>query len=189
MALLSDYLARARANIAQQYASGRVLDLGCGNAETYRLARHAISEYHGIDLDPAAINRLRAEFPEASFHVADLDEDPLPDGIQVDTVLLIALIEHIFNQKHMMREIVKCLAPSGRVVVTTPTPLGNDVVHRIGGKIGIFAGSAVRTHIVIYNRPRLEILASEFGLVLDTYKRFQLGCNQLAILKKPDAIG
>ncbi len=70
-----------------------------------------------------------------------------------------------------------------RLLVTTPTPFGNDIVHRLGAAIGLFAKAAADDHIVIYNRQRFEILAKEFDLKLERYESFGFGCNQLAILR------
>jgi 2-polyprenyl-3-methyl-5-hydroxy-6-metoxy-1,4-benzoquinol methylase len=95
---------------------------------------------------------------------------------------MIALIEHLFNQQHVMSEVANVLKPDGVVVVTTPTPFGNDIVHRLGAKAGLFAKSAVDDHIVIYNHHRFCIMAREVGLKLKYYRTFQLFCNQLAVL-------
>lgn len=76
------------------------------------------------------------------------------------------------------------LKPSGKLIVTTPTPFGNDVVHAIGGSLGLFAKSAVTDHVVIYNRRRFKILENEFNLKLTKYKQFQFFCNQLAVFEK-----
>ena len=102
-----------------------------------------------------------------------------------DCVLMIAVIEHLFNQKFVMEGIAQVLKPGGIILITTPTPFGNDVVHRIGAALGLFAKIAVDDHIVIYNRHRFKILAKEIGLKLKLHKYFQFFCNQLAILEKP----
>jgi hypothetical protein len=96
-----------------------------------------------------------------------------------------AVIEHIFNLKHLGHGLALALRPGGRVILTTPTPFGNDVVHNLGAKLGLFSQVAVDDHIVIFNRKRLQIFAGEAGLVLAAHKLFQLGCNQFAILEKP----
>ncbi len=56
---------------------------------------------------------------------------------------MIAVIEHLFNQKFVMDEVSNVLKPGGKVVVTTPTPFGNDVVHRVGATLGLFAKTAM----------------------------------------------
>ena len=83
-----------------------------------------------------------------------------------------------------MEEVCKVLKPGGIVAITTPTPFGNDVIHRAGASLRLFAKSAVDDHIVIYNRKRFEILAKEVRLHLKYHNYFQGFCNQLAILEK-----
>jgi len=98
---------------------------------------------------------------------------------------MIALIEHLFNQKFVMDEIAKSLKIGGKVIVTTPTPFGNDVVHRIGAPLGLCSKNAANGHIVIYNKLRFTTLANEVGLVVKSHKFFQLYCNQVVVLEKP----
>lgn len=72
--------------------------------------------------------------------------------------MMVAVIEHIWNQKFLLDQVVNILNPSGRLIITTPSPFGNDVVHAIGANLGLFAKSAVADHIVIYNRRRFKNL-------------------------------
>ena len=66
------------------------------------------------------------------------------------------------------------LKPNGRIVLTTPTVIGNDLVHRLGASVGLFSQDAQDDHIVIFNKRRFEVLANEVGL-------------DLAILRAPAA--
>jgi 2-polyprenyl-3-methyl-5-hydroxy-6-metoxy-1,4-benzoquinol methylase len=181
--LLSNYIRDTRMNKIRPYVRGDVLDVGCGPAMIKQKFGNRIDAYVGVDRNAGLVEKLRVKFPDADFHAVDLDEGRLSLGGKFDTILLIAIIEHVFNQKHLFREVVRHLKPGGSIVITTPTPFGNDVVHRLGAAIGLFAKTAADDHIVIYNRRRLEILAREFGLKLETYRTFGFGCNQLAILR------
>ena len=89
------------------------------------------------------------------------------------------------NLKHLGNGFTRALKPRGQVILTTPTPFGNDVVHRVGAMLGLFSQTAVDDHIVIFNRKRLEIFAKEAGMQLISHRLFQIGCNQLALLEKP----
>lgn len=185
MALLSKFIAKQRYTKIAPYIKGDVLDLGCGNAQVLGSYGLKISSYCGIERSAQQIEKLKQKYPGASFFQRDLDCDRFEINRKFDCVLMIALIEHLFNQKIIMDEIVQVLRPGGIVIITTPTPFGNDVVHRLGSAIGLFAKSAVDDHIVIYNRHRFKILANEIGLKLKHHKYFQVYCNQMAILEKP----
>ena len=184
MALLTKYLINARMGRIAPHIRGDVLDLGCGRAEILEKYGTKLDSYCGIEYREESVQSLRNAYPEASFFSRDLDQDRLDLGRQFDCILMVALIEHIFNQKHVMDEVAKALKPGGTIVLTTPTPFGNDVVHRLGATIGLFAKAAVDDHIVIYNHHRLKMLANEIGLKLTRYYTFQLHCNQFATLTR-----
>ena len=182
MAILSKYLQRARLKKISPFLRGDVLDLGCANARVLRDYGSRISHYCGIERSLRKVKQLKKEFPEACFHQCDLDVDRLPLDRQYDCILMLALIEHLFNQKHVMTEVKRALKPEGVVLITTPTVFGNNIVHRLGAVLGLFAKSVVDNHIVIYNRHRFICLAEEVGLELRQHQMFQLFCNQLAVL-------
>jgi SAM-dependent methyltransferase len=186
MALLSNFIQKHRYAQIASYIKGDVLELGCG-VESYVLKNHSssISSYCGIERSATHIARLRQRHPDNTFFQRDLDRNPLELDRKFDCVLMIALIEHLFNQRIVMDEIAQVLKPGGVVVITSPTPFGNDVVHRLGAAIGLFARSAVDDHIVIFNRLRFRILTKEVGLNLKRHEYFQIYCNQMAILEKP----
>ena len=184
MPLLSNHIRDWRLEKAKPFIRGDVLDLGCGSALAKTRFAPQISHYVGVDRDEIHVKDLAEQFPDAKFYARNLDEDSLDFGSKFDTVLMLALIEHVFNQKQLLGEVVKSLKTGGRIIITTPTVFGNDVVHRVGSAVGLFAKSAADDHIVIFNRKRLEILANEFGLRLAAYSRFEFGCNQLAVMDR-----
>lgn len=182
--LLSPMLKRQRFAMVAPYVRGDVLDVGCGPSAMLTLGGGAITSYTGVEQNTGRVQKLRRDFPQYTFLERDLDDQPLGLDRQFDTILLVAVIEHIYNQKHLMRELVGVLKPEGRIVITTPTPFGNDVVHRLGATLGLFAKSARDDHIVIYNRKRFEIVAQDFQLSIERYQRFQFGCNQLVVFRR-----
>jgi 2-polyprenyl-3-methyl-5-hydroxy-6-metoxy-1,4-benzoquinol methylase len=127
----------------------------------------------------------RRRFPQHRFLVADVDEDPLDIDGGFDRILMIALVEHVYNLKHLFRQACRLLRPHGQIVITTPTPFGNDVIHRCGAWLGLFARSAADDHICVLNRHRFQILARDFGLQIVRYRTFEFGCNQLVVLSRP----
>ncbi len=185
MAALSRMLAHWRHEMIRPYIHGDVLDLGCGNPVILEKFADSMDSYCGVEQSAKWVESISARFPNARMYQRDLDRDALDLGRRFDVVLMIALIEHIWNQRFLFEGVIDCLKPGGRIVITTPTPFGNDIVHRLGAKLGLFARSAVDDHIVIYNRLRFDNLAREFGLKLENYRRFQFFCNQLGVLRKP----
>ena len=187
MGLLTPYLTHVRTTRIAPYIHGSVLDLGCGShgvAAIYDQYNERMTHYCGIERSDESVQQLSKRYPAGQFFARDLDRDRLGLDKKFDCILMIALIEHLFNQQHIMSEVVDALNPDGIVVMTTPTPFGNDIVHRLGGNMGLFAKAAVDDHIVIYNHHRFRLMAGEVGLQIKSYRTFQFFCNQIAILEK-----
>jgi 2-polyprenyl-3-methyl-5-hydroxy-6-metoxy-1,4-benzoquinol methylase len=186
MGLLSGYLRNQRIARVGPHIRGRVLDVGCGGADILRQYHEKIDQYVGLEYNSKHVADLSGQFPNATFQVCNLDEESFNVSVEFDCIVLVAVIEHIFNLKHLLAEICEHMAPDGVVVLTTPTPFGNDIVHRCGAAMGLFSQGAADDHIAIFNAHRISILAREVGLKMISHRRFQFGCNQIAVLAHPD---
>lgn len=173
-----------RTDLVAPYVEGDVLDLGCGQASYLEICGNKINRYYGIEMNKDRVKILKDKYPDQKFFYKNLDEDKLDFDVNFDTIILVAVIEHLFNQKHVMQEIIKNMKKDSKLIITTPTPFGNDIVHVLGGMIGLFSKEAVADHIVIYNKLRFKMLAKEFNLKIEKYKKFEFGCNQLVIMSK-----
>jgi SAM-dependent methyltransferase len=170
--------------MVEPYIRGDVLEIGCHDAATLERHKERLGRYVGTDIDESALARARAKFPGREFLLNDIDVADLDFHEEFDLVLMVALIEHIMNQRHLLEQCNKALRPGGRMVITTPTPFGNDIVHRLGARLGLFARTVADHHVVIYSRRRLQAAAAMTGFRLEQHRYFQLGCNQLAVLRK-----
>ncbi|MEX1027494.1 MAG: class I SAM-dependent methyltransferase [Candidatus Paceibacterota bacterium] len=184
MSLFSPWLRRKRFAKVKPFIEGDVLDMGCGPAEILAETDVVVRSYFGIDHSANVVVANRQRFPEHQFRVADVDDDCFDIDGKFDRILMIALVEHVYNLKHLFKQACGLLKPDGKVIITTPTPFGNDLVHRIGAKLGLFAQSAADDHICVFNRKRFQILARDFDLRIEKYRTFELGCNQLVVLSR-----
>ena len=185
MPLLTRFIAKQRYSQIAPYIHGDVLDLGCGYAQLLGEYDHKMNSYTGVELSPQRLDWLKENYPKAIFIQRDLDNEALDLGKKFDCVLMVALIEHLFNQKFVMENVSQVLKPGGIIVITTPTPFGNDVVHRLGVSLRLFYQEAADEHIVIYNYQRFKILARKVGLSLKYHRYFEFYCNQIAVLENP----
>ncbi|RMD58309.1 class I SAM-dependent methyltransferase [Candidatus Woesearchaeota archaeon] len=185
MGILSNWLRKKRTRITFPYVEGSVLDIGCGPASILEACKDKIDSYVGFEYDESLVKQLNSKFPYARFFQKDLEEDKFELDCKFDRILLVAVIEHIFNQKRLIEECLSYLKPEGKIVITTPTVFGNDVVHRLGSTLGLFKKDT--EHIVIYNKNRFRILACKFNLRIEEYRKFELGCNQLVVLSRNQA--
>jgi len=181
--LLSAFLQRQRRRVVSPYIHGDVLDLGCGITDIWALLRPD-QHYVGVEGHPGMLCWLRENRPGYEFHRRDLDKDELALERQFDTILLLAVIEHLKKPDRILAQIPRYLKLDGKLLITTPSPLG-DVIHKIGARIGLFYMEAVREHETIFTYDALRARLERTGLKVIYYQSFLLGGNQLFICQLP----
>jgi ubiquinone/menaquinone biosynthesis C-methylase UbiE len=120
-------VARNRVDWMCGQARGRTLDVGCSQGiATILLARSGITCIgidHELDQVSAAVAYLAQEDPEAARHArfvaADAAGLPFADGY-FETVLLGGVLGRLKDPGRVLTECRRVLAPSGRLVITTP---------------------------------------------------------------------
>src|SRR5829696_4583134 len=108
----------------------RVLEVGCGPGHlSIRLARQHGLDVTGLDLDPAMIERARANSDQAgdggesrpSFLVSDVAALPFPDG-SFDLVISTFSMHHWADPTAGLAEIGRVLRPGARALVWDARP-------------------------------------------------------------------
>jgi SAM-dependent methyltransferase len=106
-------------------AGAQVLEVGCGPGHlSIRLARHHVFEVTGLDLDPAMIDRARAnanrpgnsDQHRPSFVVGDVATLAFPDG-SFDLVVSTLSMHHWADPAAGLAEIGRILRPGGRALI------------------------------------------------------------------------
>jgi len=186
MSLLTLYLEKRRNAIAKSYIKGDVLDIGCGSAFVARFLKKE-QKYVGIELNTRRVNQLKDRYPECEFYDRDLEKTRLNLGKRkFDTILMIAVIEHLVDPKNIILECKKYLKKNGKLIITTPTSFGNNIVHKLGAKMGLFSRETVNDHKLIYDFESLKQMLASLGLRIVEYRKFEFCCNQLFIIKQKD---
>lgn len=175
--LLTSYLAKSRYAVARPHLRGRVLDFGCANGLLTQWC--APTAYLGVDIDEQSVAASRRERPGFRF------ETSLPAGEDFDTIVGLALIEHVKDPADLLRTLGQALRPAGVLVLTTPHPR-MEWVHTAGAKVRLFSHEAHEEHEDLLDLPRMKELAAEADLKVCHYQRFLLGANQLFILARRD---
>lgn len=171
--LLSPWLRKKRLQKARPYIHGKVLDYGCGVGALVELCKP--DSYLGVDINEKAIEVARKNHPGFHF-VTDI-----PQGEKFDTIISLAVIEHVSDPAALLEEFMVMLKPKGRIVLTTPHPSFKKIYTR-GCKIGLFSPSAAEEHKQLIDHRSMWLLTSQVGLVIERYKRFLFGANQLFVL-------
>lgn len=182
-ALLAPLIKRQRIGRVRPFIRGDVLEIGCKDGATLDLGC-PIGRYVGVDIDRDSLALARARHPSREFVSKNVEFEPLGYVDAFDTILLIALVEHVLNQRSLLEQCRVALRMGGQLVLTTPTSFGNDFVHRWGARLGLFHKSVHDNHVVIYNKTRLRAAAAMTGLAVVSHRKFQFGCNQIALLQK-----
>jgi SAM-dependent methyltransferase len=179
--LLTPFLTQQRMKAIAPFLRGDVLDLACGFGKVIPLLKPG-QGYLGVEGSLSFIQTLTNLYPGYRFIVRDLDLDELYLDRQFDTILLVAVIEHLEHPPHLVAQLPQYLKAGGRLVMTTPSPFG-DKIHRAGAVVGLFSKDAVEEHETIFSHKMMNDLLEPNGLEIERYRRFLLGGNQLFICK------
>lgn len=100
-----------------------VLDVGCGNARTFRLFKEKKIHYAGVDISENLIAQAKEGLKgeDARFAVGDILELPVPDE-RYDAALAVAVVHHIpgFSYRvQALRELRRAVRPGGYIMMTT----------------------------------------------------------------------
>lgn len=175
---LSPLLRARRIDAARPYIRGRVLDYGCGVGALGEYV--AAGDYIGVGIDPESLEIAARRHPNHHFAL----EGDLGDRRGFDTIICLALIEHVPSPAELLRSFVPRLSHEGQIVLTTPNP-PFEWIHGLGARIGVFGREGHDEHQSLIDEDAIRKLGEEVGLDVKVYRRFLFGANQLAVLSPP----
>ncbi len=128
-----------------------VVDLGCGGGLDVLLAAGKVGptgKAIGIDMTPQMLERARRNAAQAglsnvAFHLARIDQLPLPDA-SVDCLISNCVLNLAPDKPAVFREMFRVLKPGGRVAVSDialKKPLPEEIVREALAYIGCIAGA------------------------------------------------
>ena len=167
--LIKDYVQLWRMKKASKYVQGRVLDVGCGQA-VFKTLLPQTCEYTGVDIH---LNGLHGH----NYLEVDIESGNRQtiDGLY-DTIVMLAVLEHLYNPADVLAWCYTKLVPGGRLVITTPTVVGDFIIGRIFRmEVG---------HIKIFNHSELLDICTMAGFDVKTYNKFEFGANQILVGEK-----
>jgi 2-polyprenyl-3-methyl-5-hydroxy-6-metoxy-1,4-benzoquinol methylase len=159
---------------------GNVLDVGAGGGA---LAEWVPPErYAGVEPDTSARSLATTRHPRHRF------EARVPVGELFDTIVALAVIEHVPNPSGFLADLGAHLELGGRLVLTTPHPAGRWL-HECAAYVGLASRHAAREHRDFLDRAALLKAARAAGLELCVYKRLLSGLGQLVVLERRGGLG
>jgi 2-polyprenyl-3-methyl-5-hydroxy-6-metoxy-1,4-benzoquinol methylase len=106
----------------------RVLDAASGEGYGSFLLAHAAASVTGVDVSAAAVAHARERYSRSNLAYAEgsVAHLPLPDA-SMDLVVSFETIEHLSEQREMLAEFRRVLAPGGALVISSPNrPVYNE---------------------------------------------------------------
>lgn len=97
----------------------RMLDIGCGTGESYRIYERSVSFYAGVDLSIGALRRAAAKFSNRQWVRADACSLPFPTAT-FDVVSFSSVLHHIPDYAVALREARRLLRPGGLLFAFDP---------------------------------------------------------------------
>ncbi len=157
----------------------RLLDIGCADGAIFQFLSDRISS--GIGIDPnvkkeSSIGRGRM--------VSGFFPNDLPEHEPFDAITLLAVLEHIpsTSQPNLAAECAKYLKPGGKLIITVPSPLVDQIL-KVLKAIKIVDGMSLEEHYGYHPNQTAEIFGNA-RLRLIKHHRFQLGLNHLFVFEK-----
>ena len=177
--ILSPLLEFWRMKKAVPWIKGSILDIGCGSGN---LLKYLIKEinYLGVDILDEAITKAKKVYPTHKFILLkDVEQFKLSVG-KYDTIVVLAVLEHLKNPHSFIMELIDHLEEEGRIIITTPVPFSDKILH-FGNKFGLFSQEAHEEHENYFDKSTLSSLISECALKELHYEKFEFGLNQIII--------
>jgi len=156
-----------------------VLDIGCSDGAFFAAAGDRVAKGVGIDLqEPESwidgpYDLRVGEFP-----------DVLDTGQTFDAVVALAVVEHVPREglEAWAAAIPDLLVSGGRLIITTPSPKVDEILHVLI-KLRVIDGMEAHEHYGFDPRTVPDIFGTG-PLALEKRTRFQLGLNHLFVFRK-----
>jgi SAM-dependent methyltransferase len=118
-------------------ATGRILEVGCGEGSNIAVLAKAGREFFGCDLSALGIAMARRDGDEAASRLVVADATALPFSRgSFDAAFAVSVIEHLPEPEIVFDEMIAALASGGRLVLVSPQyggPLGASPCRKTGG--------------------------------------------------------
>ena len=131
-------------------SSMRVLDLGCG-------------------INPQRDANFRVDYVETPeiTHVLDIDREKLPfEDNFFDKIYCLHVLEHLSNVEHAMREMHRCLKPTGVAIIEVPyfrSPISKNPLHKTEWGYNAFDYWVLtNVRMVLKDEPKFSMIERSF---------------------------
>lgn len=171
--------------VMQRYQRPDILDIGCGyDASLLRSLSPQIASGVGVDVSISTSAKL---VPGLTFF-----EQPIAQAMgnlatrQFDVILLISVLEHLWNPEEILRGCYALLRPKGTVVINVPNWLGKEFLEFSAFRLKMSPATEMDDHKMYYDKRDLWPLLVRTGFLPSNirlrYHKF--GLNLFAEVRK-----
>lgn len=96
-----------------QYASGRLIDIGCGQKPYAELTKRYVTEHVGVDHSGSPHGKHNVDLLGTAYAIPAVDES-------FDSALCTAVLEHLEEPEQALRECNRVLKPGGVAIYSVP---------------------------------------------------------------------
>ena len=150
---------------------GTVLDIGCGGGATGRLLKEKFpgTRVIGIEMNPRAADYARQFLDQViCAAVDDVDLAGEAPGAPISTVLLLDVLEHLYDPWRTLVHVRRWLAPGTRVLASVPNVRNLAVLDELAAGRWQYAENGVLdvTHVRFFTKHELKRMFEETGYVV-----------------------
>lgn len=167
-----------------------IVDLGCGyHAMLLRALLPRIGAGLGVDvrISPEIRATPKLSFRESTIEAAlpELEDD------RFDVVLLISVLEHLWEPLRVLEHCRRILRPSGVLMVNVPTWRGKSFLEFSAFRLGTSPAMEMDDHKMYYNKSDLWPLLVRAGFKPSrlSLRYHKFGLNLFAVAKKEPKVG
>ena len=168
----------------------RVLDIGAANGSVARALVDRGCTVCAVEVDPASAREAEEHCEEVVVaDVEQLDVRAAFGGRDFDAVLLLDVLEHLRDPHAVLRDVTRVVRADGRLIVSVPNVAHAAVkLALLGGRFRYTElGLLDKTHLRFFDKPALDQLLADAGLVVHEELRVSRGLTETEIPIDPNA--
>ena len=113
-----------------------ILEVGSDNGVYSYLLRQRGGEWKSAELDERSVKAIKELVGTDVYRIADGEPLPFMDD-EFDCVLIVDIIEHLYDDKGFIREAYRVLKPGGLLIVNAPTVKSDSLLFKLRNLVGL----------------------------------------------------